>query len=293
MTMPAALYGKDVFRLIPSMVLAVPSERDAGVPAARGVRVRSLRPNATIIAGDSAVVENGTAVFGNLRIRSTDSIVALRFEAEGYRPIDFEIGSNNVADVPGRGRSRARLAEAQFGAQRVRGPNASITVEPGAMISGVVQVQYTANWSAASVWLSMTPTWGNAQELGRDLTPVPTPVKQDIVDVSVAVPGPTTPGRYWLLFMIDAEVSGGFALSRTNWTLQEPVWGDGNDIASLPDWTIRRANVEGAITSRLALPAQWPRPERFCNASSRTVRGVGMKYCEADVPLFGIEVVVR
>ncbi len=292
-TVPATTYGKDAFRLLPSIVLAVPSKRDASPLAARRVRVRSLRASATILAGDSAVVENGTAAFGNLRIRTTDSIVALRFEAPGYRAIDFDVKSTHGADAPGLGRSRARLAEAQFGAQRVRGPNASITVERGAMISGVVQVQYTANWPAASVWLSMTPTWGDAQAMGRDLTPVPTPVNQDIVDISVAVAGPSTPGRYWLLFMIDAEQSGGFALSRTNWTLQEPVWGDGNDIASLPDSTIRRANVEGAIISRLALPVQWPRPERWCAASSRTVRGVGMKYCEAEVPLFGIEVVVR
>ena len=292
-TMPAPQYGGDAIRLIPSLVVAVPSGGNTDMRATNGVRVRSLRPSATIVAGDSAAVENGTAVFGNLRIRTTDTIVALRFEAQGYRPIDFELARNRRGNSTQRGSNRVRLAEAQFGSQRVRGPNASITVERGAMISGVLQIQYTADWPAASVWLSMTPTWGDPKQFGRDLSPVPTPVNQDIIDMSIGVQAPKEVGHYWLLFVIDAEPAGGFLLSRTNWTLEEPVWGDGNDIANLPDSTIRRANQDGAIVSWLAYPIQWDRHAQLCEKSSRTVRGVGVKYCKAELSLFGIEVVVR
>lgn len=292
-TVPARQYGTNAIRLLPSLVVSVPTGRDADVLKARGVRVRSLRSSATILAGDSATVENGRAAFPNLRIRTTDSVVALRFEGEGYRSIDFELTSKEGVQTPRLGNNRVRLAEAQFGAQRVRGPNARIQVERGAMISGVVQLQYTANWPAASVWLSMTPTWGDPQLLGRDLIPVTTPVNQDILDMSIGVQAPKDAGHYWLLFIVDAEPSGGFALSRTNWTLKEPVWGDGNDIANLPDSTIRRANVEGAIMSRLAVPAFMQRTPKACDVSSRTVRGVAVRYCDSELPLFGIEVVVR
>lgn len=292
-TVPARQYGANAVRLLPSIVLAVPSAQSGDALSTRGVRVRSLRSSATILAGDSAMVENGTAAFGNLRIRTTDSVVALRFEAEGYRPIDFELSSKEGIQTRRLGTNRVRLAEAQFGSQRVRGPDARIDVERGAVISGVVQVQYTANWPAASVWLSMTPTWGDPKALGRDLSPVPTPVNQDIIDMSIGVQAPKESGHYWLLFVVAAEPSGGFALSRTNWTLGEPVWGDGNDIASLPDSTIRRANIEGAIVSRLAMPEYLQRAEKECDASTRKVRGVGIRYCEAEMALFGIEVVVR
>ena len=220
-------------------------------------------------------------------------LVALRFESEGHRPIDFGIARNGAGEAEPRSGGRMRLAEGQFGSQRVRGPNASIVVKPGAMISGVVQVQYTADWPAASVWLSMTPTWGDAKELSRDLTPLPTPVTQDIVDMSVGVQAPTTAGHYWLLFALDAEPAGGFMMSRTNWILEEPVWGDGNDVASLPDSAIRRANVDGVVDSWLALPANMPRAEKNCRESGRRVRGVLVRYCPAPLPLFGIEVVVR
>ncbi len=292
-TVPARQYGTNAIRLLPSLVVAVPPGRTADVRKARGVRIRSLRPSAVILAGDSAIVENGVAAFGNLRIRTLDSVVALRVEAEGYRSIDFELKSAEGLQTPRLGTNRVRLAEAQFGSQRVRGPQARIDVERGAIISGVVQLQYTANWPAASVWLSMTPTWGDPQEMGRDLSPVPTPVAQDIIDMSIGVPAPTKAGHYWLLFTITAEPAGGFALSRTNWTLNEPVWGDGNDIASLPDSVIRRANIDGAIESPLALPATMARAEQRCDESTRRVRGVPVRYCPAELALFGIEVVVR
>ncbi|MDQ8162128.1 MAG: AAA family ATPase [Gemmatimonadota bacterium] len=283
-------YGANASRFVPSFVVAVPAGSRRG---ARTVRVRAMSRGTTMLAGDTVVVENGMAVFANLRVRTTDSVVALVFESDGYRPVDFELARSGYRDLDRRTDSRLRLAEGQFGSQRVRGPNASISVQPGAMISGVVQVQYTAPWPAASVWLSMTPTWGEPRELGRDLRPMPTPVTQDIADMSVGVQAPMTAGRYWLLFAMDAEPSGGNLLSRTNWMLQEPVWGDGNDIASLPDSTIRRANVDGVITSWLAYPDTGRRAEKPCRESARRVRGVGVRYCPAPLALFGIEVVVR
>jgi len=290
---PTPEYGANASRFVPSFVVAVPAGSNRGVPTTRTVRVRALSPGTTVLAGDTVVVENGTAVFTNLRVRTTDSVVALVFESEGVRPIDFELARGSYGDADPRTESRLRLAEGQFGSQRIRGPNASIAVQPGAMISGVVQVQYSAPWPAASVWLSMTPTWGDPRKLGRDLRPMPTPVAQDIADMAVSVQAPMTAGRYWLLFALDAEPSGGYLLSRTNWTLQEPVWGDGNDIASLPDSAIRRANGDGVITSWLAFPDTIQRNEVSCRDSAQRVGGLRVRYCPAPLALFGIEVVVR
>ncbi len=293
MSVPANMYGKDVFRLLPSIIVAGSTGETRDVLSARNVRVRSLKAGATIVAGENVNVENGVASFNNLRVRTSDSTILLRFEAEGRSPIDIELVASREGSAPRAGNNRLQLAEAQFGSQRVRGPNASITVDRGSLITGVVQIQYTATWPAASVWLSMTPTWGDAKEMGRDLTPVPTPVNSDIIDMSIGVPAPKEPGRYWLLFALDAEDAGGYLLSRTNWTLEEPVWGDGNDVANLPDSTIRRANVEGVIETRMAFPENWQRAEELCARTERKARGVKMKYCVAYLPLMGIEVVVR
>jgi DNA-binding SARP family transcriptional activator len=291
-TVIAPLYGENAFRFVPSIIVEGVAEGPVPSRAPRVVRVRSLRPSTTILSGDSAVVENGTASFGGLRIRTRDSIVALQFEGEGARSVSFRLAPSAVRNPERLGRSRARLVEAQFGTQRVRGPQARIIVRPGEMISGVVQLQYTARWAAASVWASMTPSWGEAQEVGRELIPVATPVTQDIVDLPVDVRAPLVTGRYWLLFMVDAEPSGGFALSRTNWTLGEPLWNDGNDVARLSDSTIRQANEDGAAIAPIALPKGWLRGEA-CQPSDRRVRGVEIKYCAGELPMFGIEVVVR
>ncbi len=294
---PARLYGNDAYRLVPSIMVEVPSSPGDSLRQPKFVRVRSLRPGTSVIAGDSAAFDGGRASFGNLRLRTTDTIIALRFEADGHRPVEYRLDASAGGDSAkwgGSGNSgRVRLAEAQFGAQRVRGPDAQIVVQAGAMISGIVQMQYSAAWPAASVWASVTPTWGDPKAIGRELLPMLTPVNLDVIDLPVDVPAPTTPGRYWLLFLMNAEPAGMFGLSLTNWTLKEPLWNDGNDLASFPDSLIRRANRDGVVLAPVAYPVTWNLTGRRCRLSSLAVGGVPVTYCDSPLPMFGIQVVVR
>ncbi len=291
----ARSFRSDAFRLLPSAIVRFGSSERV-LPAAAGssmVHVRSLRATATILSGDSVVADSGVASFGALRFATTDSVLILRFEAEGFRPLDFELKMRDNHLPNGPGRSSTRLYDGMLNGQHVRGPNAQIVVARDATVSGVVQVEYNSSWPAASVWLSLTPTWGRASEVGREIIPVSTPVRQDVVDVPVDVVAPHAPGQYWILFMVDAEPSGGFGLSRTNWTLGAAEWGDGNDLAALPDSVIRVANRDGIVLTDILYPALWNTGGYVCRDSAGVVHGKRVKYCPRQLGMFGIRVIVN
>jgi DNA-binding SARP family transcriptional activator len=292
----AQVYGPDVYRLTPPL-----SARGRATESGTGhdstvVRARIVRGNAEIVMGGEARMDSsGTVTFGALRLRTTDTLLTIRFEADGYRPatIDMPIRQDKVGYV---GVAAVQIRDGRLGSQRVTGREARIDVAPGAPITGVIQLQYTASWRAASVWLAMTPTWGDPTTIGRDVIPVATPVRDNVIDVPIEYVAPDTPGHYWILMIITAEPSGGFILSRSNWTMGAPVWGDGNDVASLPDSVIRSRTRTGSVTTRTA----YFRNERIAlNGSIRDClpnasgRPAGVVYCDMPVALAAIEVVVR
>jgi hypothetical protein len=169
---------------------------------------------------------------------------------------------------------------------------ARIEVAPGAAIDGLVQIEYNGQWSAASVWLAVSPTWGDAARVGQDLFPVPTPVRREVVDVPIAYEAPPTPGRYWILMAISAEPAGGFIASGTNWTVGTPVWGDGNDLASLPDSVLLEAQQRGVVRTSRAYFLGWD------VAPCRLGGGPGggrptLKYCDGQLAMTAVEVIVR
>ena len=122
---------------------------------------------------------------------------------------------------------------------------------------------------------------------------MPTPVRDDIMDVPIDVVAPRERGRYWIIVAVEAEPAGGFTLSRTNWTLERPIWNDGNDLAHLPDSTVQRANAEGWVMTPLAFRASWPDEGRTCvPAGPGPLQGV-VKYCDSPLSMFGVRVVVE
>jgi hypothetical protein len=287
------LLGNDAFRLVPSPLVRMGAADHALGGPQVAVRVRSLRSTASVLSGDAAMSDSGVAAFGALRIQTKDSTVSLRFEADGFRPLDFEMKAFDSRLPGGPGRATARLLDGTLNGQRTKGGSARIEVPRSTMISGVVQMEYNAPWAAASVWVSTTPTWGRARDLGRELQPIATPVRRDVVDVPIDVVAPATPGHYWILVVMDAEPSGGYALSRTNWTMGEPIWDDDNDVASFADSTIRRANNDGSVATELAYPSTFSRSDLSCRVGTRKLHGVGVRYCQVSVGMFGIEVIVK
>ncbi len=292
----AKVYGPDTYRFTVPLIArsSVPRRRVAGDSTA--VRIIVPAGNAEILAGGSARFDSsGVASFGALRLRTRDSVVTLRFEAEGYRTTDVRIAIH-----AGNARLEAarplRVLDGQLAGQPVQGDHAGITVAPGAPISGVIQMQYNSHWRAASVWLAMTPTWGDPALVGEDILQLATPAQDNVVDVPVDLVAPTAPGHYWILLAIAAEDQGGFILSRTNWTTKTPVWGDGNDLATLPDSVIREANRTGVITTLLAFADGWSfsfAPGHYPCVADTTLRAPGVEYCTNSLGLLGIEVLVK
>jgi len=293
------VYGPDSYRFTPPLLVRGRAARPGDADSTRVVRLRIPTGTARILMGGEARMDSsGVAIFGALRLRATDTIVPIRFEAPGHGSV--------TADLPIRTQTSdkvmsVRLLEGNIASQVVRGPDARITVARGAPIRGVIQVQYSSEYRSASVWLAMTPSWGDPKTAGRDVTPVTTPMRDNVVDVSIEYVAPELPGRYWILLVLAAEDSGGFILSRSNWTMETPLWGDGNDVALLPDSLIREANRNGAIASPLARSRSWQRrtfgEKQTAYATNCTILPQGREvpgvfYCAERMTMFGIEVIV-
>ena len=256
------------------------------------VRVRALTEGADILAGDSVLSDSGMASFGALRLRVRADAVALRFEADGYRPVDFVVPRNAIGIAGGPRAGSMRIIDGRVAGQPLTIARARIEVAPGAAIDGLVQIEYNAQWSAASVWLAVSPTWGDAARVAQDLYPVATPVRREVIDVPIAQQAPATPGRYWILMAISAEPAGGFIASGTNWTVGTPVWGDGNDLASLPDSVLLEAQQRGLIRTSRAYALD--QNESACRLGGGPGGGrPTLKYCYGQLAMTAVEVIVR
>ncbi|MFO0241060.1 ATP-binding protein [Gemmatimonas sp.] len=286
-TTAARLFGDSAVRLVPSPVVRIASRTDV---VNGEVRVRALDGSARILVGDRVTTRAGVARFGGLRLVPNAPVMRLQFEGGGATPTIMTIrtdtpGPDGISNV-----AQLRLVEGRLTAGGrsvlVRGDRARIEVPPASLLDGVLQVEYASSWVAASVWLAMTPTWGDPRAVGRELIPLTTPVRWDATDVPIAVQTPSTAGTYWLLVVIGAEPSGGFLLSGTNWTVGAPVWGDGNDLATLPDSVIRAARDAGTVSIALAYPAV---RSRQCAPHPDAM----LRLCTGHVGLLAIEVIVK
>ena len=286
----AQQFAEGAIRPTPALIVQLGDARPDDPPTM--VRVRALTEGADILAGDSVLSDSGMASFGALRLRVRADAVALRFEADGYRPVDFVVPRNAIGIAGGPRAGSMRIIDGRVAGQPLTIARARIEVAPGAAIDGLVQIEYNAQWSAASVWLSVSPTWGDAARVAQDLYPVATPVRREVIDVPIAQQAPATPGRYWILMAISAEPAGGFIASGTNWTVGTPVWGDGNDLASLPDSVLLEAQQRGLIrTSRAYALSQ---NESACRLGGGPGGGrPTLKYCDGQLAMTAIEVIVR
>ncbi|MBL0169516.1 MAG: AAA family ATPase [Gemmatimonadaceae bacterium] len=283
--------GPLVLRTIPSIVISTGGHSATSTV----IHVHSLSPRTTIIAGDSVRSVQGVASFTALRYRRSDSVAVFRFEAPGFRSVEVSLRQWEYVQ-PGREplSSTLRLVGGLAQGQQLDVNTRSIRVAPNELIQGFAQAEYSSLWAAASVWLSMTPTWGDPKREGRELFPVSTPAQHEIVDIPIAIKAPSIPGQYWLLYLLDAEPSGMFGLSRTNWTVEQPLWDDGNDFASTPDSVIRQANIAGTAFTTVAYPSTWARSSvADCTYPVNRDPSKAIKLCRRSTAMFGIEVIVK
>jgi len=281
----AAAYGNDVRRVSPPLqVHSVASD-----PQGRVVRVEvaSTGTGSRILAGGTAVTDSlGTATFVGLRIRTLDSMVTLRFTAPGHEAATVTLHEGRHMNVY----NRLRLFSGQLAGREIPSGVDSLEVAAGERLRGVVQLRYTTGWIAASVWVSVIPTWGDPVRSFVEPIQLITPVHEDVVDVPIDLTAPVNAGKYWILFAMDAEDRGGFIASGTNWLVGKPLWNDGNDLRALPDSLIERLGDTGTFMARRAYPADWEQQD--CGAD-QLVQGQRVKYCYGAAWVAPLRIIVR
>lgn len=290
-TYPLTSFSMKTLRTMPSVAITIDQKRFGD--SDRIVHVRSTTGGTKIVAGDSVSVVDGVALFNALRFESSDPVIRLQFESDGFAPVDVSVPNSITTDAIGIEQgARVRIVGGRLSGTRLSATSTKIAVAPGAAIEGFVQAEYTTSWPTASVWLSVTPTWGEAQKVGLELSPVMTPVRREVIDVPLWMRAPDKPGHYWLIFLVDAEDSGGYSLSRTNWTVRHPIWNDDNNVATLADSIIERANMDGSTTTRVAYLREWP--NIFGDCTNIDISGEPpLKLCARPTALFGLEVIVK
>jgi hypothetical protein len=144
-----------------------------------------------------------------------------------------------------------RLVDGVVNGQPLTPRNRRVVVRPDGQIVASLRLVYSSLWPTASVILGATPTWGNRTRDFVDLAPLATPAVDQPRRASFTMKGPSRPGLYHIILAFDAEGNVEDFMSGTNWTLDRPVWNDGNDIV---DWTsaqIAEANSFGRVTTTL------------------------------------------
>ncbi len=288
--MPATMYGAisygpDVYRLAPTMIVETDGPPDDSVT----VRVRSLDPNVEVVAGAEVRAPRGAISLASLRVRATGPSAALQIEADGHRAVQIVVRTTLAESYSSY--ITASLLEGTFGSRHIDAQHDTLRVGPSEHVQGVVQIRYSSVLTAASVWASMTPSWGDPEQQGRELAPLLTPTIGDVRDLPVQFVAPSSPGRYQLIFVVAAEPSGGYTLSGTNWTVERPIWTDGNELASLSDSVLTMANRDGYALLPFAFPEGALRRSGECIASPRALPGT--KLCYNALGLFAVTVLVE
>lgn len=234
--------------LVPFPVVEVLDWWGRQAPAASAVVAR-ITEGRTVLVGDTVVQSaSGRATFENLQlIRPTsgppDKYLDLTFVAPGLKPTVMRL---EIEEWYRRDKS-LHLIDGSFDGQLVDSVRRVIRTRPGAAISGRLRFRYTSRIPTAATMFAMTPTWGDPRTAWGHLTALRTPVVDAPFATAVTVQAPDRPGRYRLVFVFAWEANGHALMSGTNWLLA-PVWGDGNDLATLPDSSYDRADHDGVVS---------------------------------------------
>ncbi|MFN8582873.1 MAG: AAA family ATPase [Gemmatimonadaceae bacterium] len=181
------------------------------------------------LTGDTiAVASRGRAEFRRLGVGGAgEALQTLSFVARGGRL------HTTIKLAGDRKKPRLTFNWAIVNGRRLTAAGDTIRVHPGEKISGVIETTYHGLFGAATLVMGTSPTWGDAATAGKLagylLSNAGTRVRQD----SISEVAPSTPGTYFILFAYSMEADERYVLSATNWTMGEPRWHDGNDLASL------------------------------------------------------------
>ena len=157
--------------------------------------------------------------------------------------------------------STLKLVSGTIAGQSVSPSNRTITVSPGASVSGSFSVQINSTWASNAVMaMGVTPTWGSHATSFTDLGGFSTPVSGLSRTIQVNYTAPSTPGTYYIIAAFQAEYTAAQVMSCTSWAVAAPVWNNGDDVADWSSSTIDTANANGnVLVNYLATSGNLPR----------------------------------
>jgi hypothetical protein len=125
--------------------------------------------------------------------------------------------------------------------------NPVITVSEKENITGTLKVQVTYNGPSNNVVpFGYTPTWGSHSSryviVNSDL-----PVGTSSRNISINLRAPASAGSYYLIFASRPEMKLGWVMSQTNWTTGSMSWNDGEDIADLTGFQLKKSLSRGYL----------------------------------------------
>jgi hypothetical protein len=130
----------------------------------------------------------------------------------------------------------------------------AVTVAPGEIVVGYLDVAYRVISGNAAVLAAAVPVWGDRRENhfplhamygGRGL------VRERW---ALRFRAPERPGRYLLFVVASFETAAEFIASGTNWALRRPIWFDGSDVADVGPPQAERVRRTGRLSQELILP---------------------------------------
>lgn len=135
--------------------------------------------------------------------------------------------------------------------QSLSGSAWEITVAPGARIQGTINARTNNLMGSNGVApFGYTWTWGTRQ---TDHVTHAASIGTGPIDWVIPFDrtAPVSTGTYFILLAFQGEMTMEQVLSCTNWTVADPVWGDGNDYVEVPADRLTTAHTDGFV-------AAWP-----------------------------------
>lgn len=158
--------------------------------------------------------------------------------------------------------------------QSINTSNPVINVSPGENLSGTIKIQHIKVYSRDVVPLIYTPNWGNHSTSYNGVAFT----SQGTYNFDVSInnlQAPTTPGTYLIIFASAGRYTYGqvAAVDACNCDRNNPLFGDGNDIADLTksDLPIALSEGVGEVLSR------------DCNTGNYVYGYAGITYVEINV----------
>jgi hypothetical protein len=126
---------------------------------------------------------------------------------------------------------------------------ARATVVAGDSIPVELTFEYTTTGATANYVVAAAPSWVPPREGTIRVAGLPRPVRLAWQTVRFVLP-PAPAGHRHVVIAFGAEDTADHLMSATNWTVGLPVWGDGNELAELPEaqvqalWRTGRMRVD-------------------------------------------------